>query len=140
MNFEGATEDRLEAIIVEATQQDLCPRAMPNASMDFLSQLMLTLPTDPSKTVVAPVSAVRHIRHWGMAVECSSSAHLQASCVLTLVAHTGRSTIKNLSSGTKLINKGGWNIPSEAITTKKDGASDHADKKIIEYWHRIAIS
>ena len=61
-NSEGTTEERLDAVIVEATQQDLCLRAMPNASMDFLSQLMLTLPTDPSRMLVAPVSAVRHVR------------------------------------------------------------------------------
>ena len=60
---EDATDDRLDAIIVEATEQVLSPRAMPNASMDFLSQLMLTLPTDLSRMVVAPISAVRHVRH-----------------------------------------------------------------------------
>ena len=130
VNSEGATEDRLDAIIVEATEQDLCPRAMPNASMDFLSQLMLTLPTDLSRMVVAPVSAVRHVRHTGMVVELASSTHLQASCVLSLVAHTGRSTMKNLPGGTKLISKGGWNVPFEEVTTKEDGAPEHTDKKI----------
>ena len=112
-NSEDATEDRLDAIIVEATQQDLCARAMPNASMDFLSQLMLTLPADPSRMVAAPVSAVRHIRHTGIVVEWSSSMHVQASCVLSLVAHTGRSAMKILPGGTKLISKGGWNVPFE---------------------------
>ena len=129
-NSERATEDRLDAIIVEATQQDLCARAMPNASMDFLSQLMLTLPADPSRMVAAPVSAVRHIRHTGMVVEWSSSMHVQASCVLSLVAHTGRSAMKTLPGGTKLISKGGWNVPFEEATTPEDGAPEHADKKI----------
>ena len=129
-NSEGATEDRLDAVIVEATEQDLCPRAMPDASMDFLSQLMLTLPADPSRMVVAPVSAVRHVRHAGMVVEWSSDTQLQASCVLSLVAHTGRSIMKDLPGGTKLISKGGWNVPFEEVTTKEDGAPEHADKKI----------
>ena len=127
---EGEAEDRLDAIIVEATQQDLCLRAMPNASMDFLSQLMLALPADPTRMVVAPVSAVRHARHTGMVVEWSSSTHLQASCVLSLVAHVGRSTMKTLSGGTKLISAGGWNVPFEEVTTPEEGAPEHADKKI----------
>ena len=91
---------------------------------------MRTLPTDPSRMVVAPVSAVRHGRHTGMVVEWSSSSHLQASCVLSLVAHTGRSIMKELPGGTKLISKGGWNVPFEEVTTKDDGAPEHADKKI----------
>ena len=129
-NSEDATEDKIDAIIVEAMYQDLCPRAMPNASMDFLTQLMHTLPTDLGRMVVAPISAVRHVRHTGMVVEWSSSTHLQASCVLSLVAHTGRSTMKNLPGGTKLISKGGWNVPFEEVTTKEDGAPEHADKRI----------
>ena len=129
-NSEDAAEDRLDAVIVEATQQDLCPRAMPNASMEFLTQLMLTLPTDPSRMVVAPISAVRHVRHTGMVVERSSSMHLQASCVLSLVAHTGRSIMKTLPGGTKLISKGGWNVPFEEVTTKENDAPEHADKRI----------
>ena len=129
-SVEDTTEDRLDAVIVEATQQDLCPRAMPNASMVFLSQLMLTLPTDLSRMVAAPISDVRHVRHIGMVVECSSSTHIQASCVLSLVAHVGRSTMKNLPGGSKLISKGGWNVPFQEVTTQDDGAPEHADKKI----------
>ena len=129
-NSQDATEDGLDAVIVEAIRQDLCPRAMLNASMDFLSQLMLTLPTDPSRMVIAPVSAVRHVRHTGMVVECSSSTQIQASCVLSLVAHTGRSVIKNLPGGARLISNGGWNVPFEEVTTQEAGAPEHADKKI----------
>ena len=124
------TEDRLDAVIVEATQQDLWPQAMPNASMEFLSQLMLTLPADLGRMVAAPISAVRHVRHTGMVVEWSSSMRLQASCVLSLVAHTGRSTMKALPGGTKLISKGGWNVPFQEVTTQDTGAPEHADKKI----------
>ena len=103
---------------------------MPNASMDFLSTLMLSLPTDPGRMAVAPVLAVRHARHAGMVVELASGTCLQASCVLSLVAHTGRSTMKELPGGTKLISKGCWNVPFEEATTKEDGAPEHADKKI----------
>ena len=55
--------DVLDVFVVEATEQDLCPRAMPNASMDFLSQLLISLPADPNRMLVAPVSAVHHIQH-----------------------------------------------------------------------------
>ena len=127
---ESGIEERVDAVIVEATEQELSLRAMPNASMDFLSQLMLTLPTDPSRMLVAPVSAVRHVRHTGMVVECSGGKQLQASCVLSLVAYTGRSTMKNLSGGAKLISKGAWNVPFEEVTTPDDGAPEHADKLI----------
>ena len=93
--------------------------------------LMLTLPTDPGRMLAAPVSAVRHMRHTDMVVEWSRSMQLQASCVLSLVAHIGRSTMKNLPGGTKLISKGVWNVPFEEVTEQEDGAPEHADKKIL---------
>ena len=115
---------------MEAAEQDVCFLAMPNASMDFLSQLMLTLPADASRMLVAPVSAVRHVRHAGMVVELSETLRIQASCVLSLVAHTGRSTVKDLLGGSKLVSKDCWNVPFEDVTNKEDGAPEHADKKI----------
>ena len=45
-NSREDTEDNVEAMIVEATEQDLSPEAMPNASMDFLTQLLRALPSD----------------------------------------------------------------------------------------------
>ena len=128
------SEDTVQAMIVEATEQDVNPQAMPNASMDFLTQLLRTLPSDEAKMVVAPIADVRHIPHVGMIVEAGGSTQLKASCVLTLVAHVGRSTIKVLPNGNKLVSKDVWNIPffdaSEDGTVEFCGAPKYADKKI----------
>ena len=127
----GGAENHFDAIIVEAAEQDfLCPRAMPNASMSFLSELMRRMPSDTSKMLAAPIAAVRHVRHAGMFVDMGASAQLQASCVLSLVANIGRSEVKELSGGNKLITQGCWNVPFEEAESKDDGAPEHADKRI----------
>jgi len=134
-NSREDTEDNVEAMIVEATEQELCPQAMPNASMDFLTQLVRALPSDEIKMLVAPIANVRHVRHAGMVVETGDTTPLKASCVLTLVAHLGRSMIKKLPGGEKLVSKEIWNIPfhdaTEGGMTAENGAPKHADKKII---------
>ena len=80
--------------------------------------------------LAAPISAVRNVRHAGILVVTANSTQLQASCVLSLVAHIGRSMVKNLPGGHKLISTGCWNVPFEAAMTKEDGAPEHADKRI----------
>ena len=84
---------------------------------------------------VAPIANVRHVRHAGMVVETGGTTPRKASCVPTLVAHIGRSTIKELPGGTKLVSKEIWNIPfhdaTEGGMTPEDGAPEHSDKKII---------
>ena len=126
------TTHALDAVVVEAEQQDLlCPRALPNASMEFVSQLLNSLSPDPSRMLVAPLSAVHCVRHAGMVVDTLSSTPLQASCVLSLVAHTGRSVIHDLPGGHKLISTNCWNVPFEEVTSKDSGAPEHADKKIV---------
>jgi hypothetical protein len=126
------TEGRLSAIIVEATEQDLLvPKAVPNASMEYLNQLLLSLPLDSNRMLVAPMSAVRLARHTGMVVNTSGPAPLQATCVLSLVAHVGRSLISDLAGGHKLVSKGCWNVPFEMPATQEEGAPEHADKKVL---------
>ena len=125
------TEDTVQAMIVEATEQDLSPQAMPNASMDFLTQMLRALPSDEAKMLVAPIADVRHIRHVGMVVETGGSTRLKASCVLTLVAHIGRSSIKELPDGNKLVSKEIWNIPFFDVVLPECDAPEHADKRII---------
>ena len=126
------TELVLDAVIVESEPQDLfCPRALPNASMEFLTQLLHSLSPDQSRMLVAPLSAVRCVRHAGMVVDTSGSTPLQASCVLALVAHIGRSAIHDLPGGHKLISTNCWNVPFEEMTSKEAGAPEHADKKIV---------
>ena len=108
---------------------------MPNASMDFVPQLLRALPSDDAKMLVAPIADVRCTRHAGMIVETEGSTQLKASCVLTLVAHIGRSNIKQLPGGNKLVSKEIWNVPfydgPEDGKHAEPGAPEHADKKII---------
>lgn len=119
-------------MIVEATEQDLGPQAMPNVSVDFLSEMLRALPSDEAKMLVAPIADVRHMRHVGMIVETEGSTQLKASCVLTLVANIGRSSIKELPGGHKLVSKEIWNIPflDEKEFGPECGAPEHADKRI----------
>ena len=128
----GDTESTFQAMIVEATEQDLSPRAMPNVSMEFLTQMLRALPSDEAKMLVAPIADVRHMRHVGMIVETEGSTRLKASCVLTLVAHLGRSSIKELPGGHKLVSKEIWNIPffDDKEFGPECGAPEHADKNI----------
>ena len=126
------SEGRLNAIIVEATEQAvLIPKAVPNASMEYLSQLLHSVPIDSNRMVAAPIAAVRLLRHAGMVVDIGTSAPLQVSYVLSLVAHIGRSVVSDLTGGHKLISKGCWNVPFDISATKDDGAPEHADKKVL---------
>ena len=131
----GDTQSTFQAMIVEATEQDLSPQAMPNVSMDFLTQMLRALPSDEAKMLVAPIADVRHVRHVGMVVETGGSTQLKAACVLTLVAHIGRSSIKELPNGNKLVSREIWNIPffdaTEDGRQPECGAPEHADKRII---------
>ena len=122
----------LDAIVVEAEAHDLvCPRGMPNASMDFVTQLLQSLSTDMSRMVAAPLAAVRCVRHAGMVVDTLSTPQMSAACVLSLVAHLGRSIVNNLPGGAKLISSNCWNVPFEDGTPKDTGAPEHTDKKIV---------
>ena len=139
---DGASEhadSRFNAIIVEATEQDLLSRkVVPNKSMEYLAQLMHTLPVDSNRMLVGPISAVRLVRHAGLAVLTSSTVPQKASCVLSLIAHMGRSVCSDLAGGHKLVSKHCWNVPFEASSEKENGAPEHADKKYLENSHRIA--
>ena len=116
---------------MEAAGQDLVStRSLPNASMNFLSQLLLSLAPDTNRMVAAPISNVRHVRHAGMVIDTDASTPLQATCVLSLVAHVGRSIVDTLPGGHKLVSRDLWNIPFEAPTSKDDDAPEHADEKI----------
>ena len=81
---------------------------------------------DSSRMVAAPMSAVRYVSHAGMVVDS-----VQASCVLSLTAHIGRSDIVNLDGGHKLISKGCWNVPFDEPQSTAEGAPEHADMKIL---------
>ena len=58
----GDTESTFQAMIVEATEQDLSPQAMPNVSMDFLTQMLRALPSDEAKMLVAQCFRARPVK------------------------------------------------------------------------------
>ena len=55
----------------------------------------------------------------------------KASCVLSLIAHTGRSVVNDLAGGHKLVSKHCWNVPFVSPSETEDGAPEHANKKIV---------
>ena len=66
-----------------------------------------------------------------MVVNASGHVPLQATCVLSLVAHIGRSHIDELAGGHKLISKDCWQVPFVPPTTKDEGAPEHADRRVL---------
>ena len=95
--------------------------------MEYLIQLMHSVPADSNQMLVAPISDVGEVRHAGLAVLTSSSVSQKASCVLSLIAHTGRSVISDLVGGHKLVSKHCWNVPFVAPSETEDGAPEHAN-------------
>ena len=117
---------------MEATEQVLLlPKAVPNASMEYVAQLLRSLPIDPNRMLIAPMSAVCLPRHTGMVVNASGPVPLQATCVHSLVAHIGRSHIDELAGGHKLISKDCWHVPFEPPTKKDERAPEHAYKRVL---------
>ena len=54
----------------------------------------------------------------------------QCSCVLTFIAHTGKSQVAALANGHRIVSKEVWNIPFRGTAEQADGsAPEHADKK-----------
>ena len=92
-------KDYVNTIIVEAEEQTmLLPQATPNASSQFLLELLNVVPPDATRMIPAPMASVQRFAHIGMTVNS-----VPASCVLSLVAHTGRSETVKLDGGHKLI-------------------------------------
>jgi len=119
--------DLMDLCIVEAVEQDLlCPRSLPNSSGNYLTELLHSAVPDPTRMIAAPMSSVLRTSHVGMMVES-----VPVSCVLSLIAHVGRSETQNLDGGYKLVSKGCWNVPFEMSPPQSDGAPEHADIKIV---------
>ena len=117
----------MDTCIVEAVEQDLlCPRSLPNSSLNYVSELLHLVAPDPTRMIAAPMSTVQRASHVGMVIDT-----VPVSCVLSLVAHVGRSETVNLQNGHKLISKNCWNVPFETPSAKVDGAPEHADTTII---------
>ena len=119
--------DLMDLCIVEAVEQDLlCPRSLPNSSGNYLAELLDSAIPDPTRMIAAPMSSVLRTSHVGMMVES-----VPVSCVLSLIAHVGRSDTQNLDGAYKLVSKGCWNVPFEMSSPQPDGAPEHADIKIV---------
>ena len=105
----GAGGEYVDTVVVEAAPQDtLCPRSMPNASLNYLAELLHMVSPDPTRMIAAPMSSVRRVSHVGMVVDS-----VPASCVLSLLAHVGRSETVSLEGGHKLVSRGCWDVPFE---------------------------
>ena len=103
---DGAAEHSVSAIIVEAAEQDLAiPEAMPNASMTFVSELLKTLRPAADRMIVAPLGYVRRSPHVGMIVEDQEGSRHTCGCVLSLVAHVGKSRVEDLAGGNRIASK-----------------------------------
>ena len=87
--------DLMDICVVEAVEQDLlCPRSLPNSSGNDLAELLHSAVPDPTRMIAAPMSSVRRASHVGMMVES-----VPVSCVLSLIAHVGRSETQDLAGG-----------------------------------------
>ncbi len=122
----GAGGDYVDTCIVEAVEQDIiCPRSLPNKSVNFLSDLLRTVAPDPSRMIAAPMESVKRISHVGLAVDS-----VQVSCVLSLLAPVGRSETIDLEGGHKIVSRACWNIPFQQLASRPEGAPEHCDSKI----------
>ena len=128
---DGAAEHSVSAIIVEAAEQDLAiPKAMPNASMTFLNELLKTLPPAADRMIVAPLRYVRRSPHAGMIVEDQEGRRHACGCVLSLVAHVGKSRVEDLAGGNRIASKECWDVPFTAPESPASGAPEHAEVKL----------
>ena len=122
--FDG---DYMDTCIVEAAGQDLlCPRSLPNSSVTYLLELLHAAAPDPTRILAATMSLLQHVSHVGMVVES-----VPVSCVLSLIAHVGRSETHSLDGGHKLISTGCLNVPFEMPPVKAEDAPELTDTKII---------
>ena len=128
---EGASEHFVSSIIVEAAEQDLAiPKAMPNASMASLVELLKAFSPGPDRMIVAPLNRVRKSPHAGLIVEGHDGLRYSCRCVLSLVAHIGNSKIDTLPSGHRIASRQCWNVPFETSTTSAIGNPEHTDTKL----------
>ena len=88
------------------------------------------LPPSPERMLVAPVNRVRRSPHAGMIVEGLDGARHTCGCVLSLVAHVGKSKVDELPGGHRIVSGECWNVPFETSTMQDSGAPEHADTKL----------
>ena len=127
---EQTAENAVSAIIVEATEQPLhFPKAFPNASMNFVNDLLKSLGIRaPDRMIVAPANTVKHSPHGGLIVQEDNDTRYTCASVLTLIAHVGKSKVSDLPTGHRISSAESWNIPFQEVQV--DGAPEHADMKL----------
>ena len=126
---EDDPDEVLSAIIVEAAQQKLEEEFEPNASMIELQNLVNLLLGNVERMIVAPIAAIMHSPHGGMVVSTNGKQH-QFSCVLTLIASTGKSHVEQLARGHRIVTKDVWNIPFIDFSDADAVAPEHANERI----------
>jgi hypothetical protein len=111
----SASEHAVSAIIVEAVDQDMkVPKAMPNASMDYVNTLLKHLGgIGVDRMLVAPASTMRHSAHGGLIVQDDDGTRYAGACVMTMLAHVGKCTTRDLEGGHRIVTAKPWNIPFE---------------------------
>ena len=111
----SASEHAVSAIIVEAVDQDMkVPKAMPNASMDYVNTLLKHLGgIGVDRMLVAPASTMRHSAHGGLIVQDDDGTRYAGACVMTMLAHVGKCTTSDLEGGHRIVTAKPWNIPFE---------------------------
>ena len=110
--------------------QKLDIRSMPNASVLELQDLLNVLPDNVDRMIVAPIATIAHSPYGGMVVTADGKMH-QCSCVLSLLAHTGKSRVDQLARGHRIVSNKVWNIPFDLVLDRDAGAPDHADRMAV---------
>ena len=124
-----AEHGSISAIVVEVEAQDFSIQNMPNTSVLELHSLLKELHVNVERLVVAPIGCVAHSPHGGMVVNAYGKQH-QCSCVLTLIAHTGKSIVQKIGTGHRIVSKEVWNIPFDLLLQRQEGAPEHASNTI----------
>ena len=122
-------QESISAVVVEAAAQDFSKMSMPNTSVLELHKLLKEIHVNPDRLIVAPIECVAHSPHGGMVVNAYGKQY-QCSCVLTLIAHTGKSNVHPIGTGHRIVSKDVWNIPFDLLLHRQDGAPEHASKKM----------
>jgi len=129
----GAAEHSgdLPSVIVATQPRRLEAEAAPNKSWMDLQTRLQVLPLGTESMAVAPVAAIRSAQHGGMVLQVDGTMH-PCSCVLTFIAHTGKSHGGTLASVHRIASKDIWSMPCiGAPDTRTDSAPEHAGRTAV---------
>ena len=100
----GASEHerQLNAIVMEAVEQDINPKCTPNAATLQMTALLKLLPRPTDHILVARVSEIDASPYTGLVV---GPRRIPCKCVLTMIASTEKSNMENIEGGFRLLTK-----------------------------------